>query len=314
MREADVELDIPLPKTTKQFNQWYLETVKTLELSLADGVARPAVHNREIRMLCRCVISAIDLEEAIRLVIEFSEMLHPRNGKQAITIVDGVVVFSLDTLRRSHSPISHLVDITGLYAFYQLFQWLIGIELPLLRVNIGQAQRDDLLPFLRLFNAPVLAGNENYSLEFSLEYLCQPVVRVNRELPAFIETFPCDVFGSKDNSLIRQIEALITAAIQQMSSIPTLTDMTNTLSIPESTLRRRLKQSGTSYRALREACLLEMAKRYLQRSDMSVDQISRQLGFSDDTSFRRAFKSWVNMSPSDWRKHHVAELKINKFK
>ena len=304
LREADVDLGIPLPKTTREFNHWYLESVKTLEFAIAEGVKRPPVRNREIRMLCRCVISALDLEEAIRLVIEFSEMLQPRNGKQSIVVHDDVVKFSLDTLREHDSPVSHLVDITGLYAFYELFQWLIGVELPLIRVNIGPAQRDDLLPFLRLFNAPVLAGEELYSMEFPITFLKQPVVRVNRELPAFIETFPCDVFGSKDNSLIRQIEALITAAIQQMSSIPTLAEMTNTLSVPESTLRRRLKQSGTSYRELREACSLEMAKRYLLRKEMSIEHISRQLGFSDDTSFRRAFKSWVNMSPSDWRKHH----------
>ena len=161
------------------------------------------------------------------------------------------------------------------------------------------------MPFLRLFNAPVLSGDDHYSIEFPASYLKQPVVRVNRELPAFIETFPCDVFGSKDNSLIRQVEALIIAAIQQMSSIPTLEEMTHTLAVPESTLRRRLKHCGTSYREIREACLLEMAKRYLLRKDMSIDQISRQLGFSDDTSFRRAFKAWVAMSPSDWRKQHV---------
>lgn len=310
LQEADVSLDIPLPTTTSQFALWYLETVKTLELALAVGASRPPVENRDIQMLCRCVLSAKDLQEAIGLVIEFSEMLHPRNGRQQMHIDDGVVVFSLDTLREFENPISHLVDITGLFAFYQLFQWLIGVELPLLRVNIGPAQRDDVLPFLRLFNAPVLAGKKKYTIEFPQAYLNQAVVRVNRELPAFIATFPCEVFGSIDNSLIRQIEALITAAIQQISSIPTLREMTNTLGVPESTLRRRLKQAGTSYRTLRENCLLEMAKRYLQRNDMSIDQISRQLGFSDDTSFRRAFRTWVNMSPSDWRKMHFEQAQI----
>ncbi len=299
--EANVDLGMALPQSVSEFSHWYLEAIKALELAVANQGQQQPIYNRDIQMLCRCVLSATNLSEAIRLTIEFSDMLHPRNGKQAVDISSESVVFSLDTLRKCPTPISSLVDITGLHAFYQLFQWLIGIELPLTKVRIGLGQRDDVLPFLRLFNAPVLAVRNNYSFEFPVEFLQLPVVRTNKELSGFIAHFPCEVFGSAGNDIMQQVEALITAAVQQMLPIPTLRQLTQTLGIPESTFRRRLHREGTSFRELRESCLQEMASRYLRRDDLSIEQISRQLGFSDGTSFRRAFKAWTSMSPSAWR-------------
>jgi AraC-like DNA-binding protein len=307
LEEAGVELAIPLPTTTAAFSVWYLEAIKALELAVSNQGNQQPLYNRDIQMLCRCVISAEDLAEAIQIAIDYSDIIHPRNGRQRLKQADGLAVFSMDTLRAVPTPVSHLVDIVGLFAFYQLFQWLIGSELELNRVVIGPAQRDDVLPFLRLFNAPVLTGKDRYTIEFPADYLQQPVVRSKNELPAFIATFPCEVFAHTDNELIKQVEVLMMAALQQMAPLPTLQELRKTLGLSESTFRRKLQSSGTSYRGLREQCLKAMAQRYLKRQSLSIEQISRQLNFSDDTAFRRAFKSWVGVSPSAWRQQNRAQ-------
>lgn len=301
LEEAGVELEAALPTTTAAFSAWYLEAIKALELAVSNQGNQQPIYNRDIQMLCRCVMSAEDLAEAIDVTIEYSDMLHPRNGRQRIVSDGQLAIFSLDTLRTAPTPVSHLVDIVGLFAFYQLFQWLIGSELKLNRVVIGPAQRDDVLPFLRLFNAPVLTGKDSYTIEFAADYLAQPVVRSKNELPAFIATFPCEVFSNTDNELIKQVEVLMMAALQQMAPLPTSQELRKTLGFSESTFRRKLLSSGTSYRTLREHCLKATAQRYLKRYDLSIEQVSRQLNFSDDTAFRRAFKSWVGVSPSTWR-------------
>lgn len=301
LTEEEASIALEPPKTIEAFSIWYLEAIKILELSISADRAAPATTNRDVRMMCRCASTAAKLEEAIELSISFGEMIYPRLGKQSLSIQGNKAIFSLDSLREKETSVSHLVDITGIYAYYQLFQWLIGTPLKLNCINIGLQQRDDVLPFLRLFNAPVLVGSKDYILEFPTAYLNQSVVRTADELPEFLKTFPCEIFNSQENELARQVEALITASIKQSLSPPTLAEITDTLNIPESTLRKHLKNANTSYRQIKKACLMEVATSYLERPSMSITEISLQLGFSDDTSFRRAFKKAFTISPSQWR-------------
>lgn len=73
------------------------------------------------------------------------------------------------------------------------------------------------------------------------------------------------------------------------------------LNVSRSTLKRRLREEGTTFRDLRESILREHAMlRILDRS-MSISQIAGDLGYSDLTNFSHAFKRWTGQSPSDFR-------------
>jgi AraC-like DNA-binding protein len=34
---------------------------------------------------------------------------------------------------------------------------------------------------------------------------------------------------------------------------------------------------------------------------MTIEQVARQLGYSDAANFTRAFRKWTGRSPTDWR-------------
>ena len=251
--------------------------------------------------MCRCGLSATDLREAIGLLADYCAMLHPRAGKITFTVSGDTAVFQLDSLRRARSSAASLVDITGLFSFLQLLQWLGGVEFPLHVVRIGPLERDDLMPFLKLFRAPVLAGGELYSLEFPAAHLARPVVRTRAEFADFFELFPCAVFSNPAHGLAQQVAALISAAVIQGRPIPALEEVAATLERPPSTFRRQLQCAGTSFRTLRDASLALQAQRLLLRGDLSVEQITTRLGFSDPSTFRRAFRKWCGVAPTQWR-------------
>ncbi len=304
--EAGILLAEATPRTTEEFSLWYLSAVQALETVVASQDSRAPMSRREVALMCRCALTASDLREAISLAIEFCDALTPRGGKHSLRINDNRAVFSMDSLRGEPSMASNLVDVTGLYAYYQLFRWLVGRALPLHSVGIGPAQRANSLPFLKLFDAPMLAGGQAYSLIFPATLLAAPVIRLTSELPAFLARFPCEVLGSTQDSLAQQIQALISAAIQQNSTLPTMEQIARALEIPESTLRRRLTQAGTSFRTIKTTSLFEAAQYYLLRDSYTIEQIAHRLGFSDDTAFRRAFISWAGVSPSGWRQVSTA--------
>ena len=69
----------------------------------------------------------------------------------------------------------------------------------------------------------------------------------------------------------------------------------------ERSLRRRLKEQGSSYRALILETKMATAGRLLERSDAPIEDVAAELGFSDYSNFRRAFQSWHGLSPSRYR-------------
>lgn len=294
------------PKSLAQFTAWYLSTIQRLEARLSEAQRHRPMARSEVELQCRLALSAVTLEEAVQLCAQFAALLSPRAGRIGLEVDSERATFRLDSLRPRVTSASSLVDITGLFAYFQLLQWLAGRNLPLQRVRIGPVRREDVLPFLRLFQAPVLAGGEGYALDFPLEALALPVVRTPAEFPAFFTNFPCDVFGPRGRALAEQVSALLAAALRQGAALPSQAQLAGGLGLSLSTFRQRLHAAGTGYRALREEALRGAAHRALLQADASVGDISQQLGFADAATFRRAFRRWEGVTPGAWRKQRIA--------
>jgi AraC-like DNA-binding protein len=67
------------------------------------------------------------------------------------------------------------------------------------------------------------------------------------------------------------------------------------------TLRRRLKQEGTTLRQIVDEVRFDLAKRYLRRPDLAISEIAYRLGFSHVNAFHKAFKRWTDIAPVDYR-------------
>ena len=68
------------------------------------------------------------------------------------------------------------------------------------------------------------------------------------------------------------------------------------------TLQRRLDNNGIAYADLLDEVRQELAKTKLQNSDLSLAEIGFLLGFSEQSSFNRAFKRWTGKTPREYRK------------
>lgn len=101
-------------------------------------------------------------------------------------------------------------------------------------------------------------------------------------------------------------EDLISRICHQLLSkpgeFPKLEVLAARLPLGERTLRRRLKSLGTSYQKILDDVRRELAIEYLQTTNLSIQDISDLLGYSEVTNFRRAFLKWVNLSPHQYRK------------
>jgi AraC-like DNA-binding protein len=62
-----------------------------------------------------------------------------------------------------------------------------------------------------------------------------------------------------------------------------------------------LKALGTSYQQLLGDTRRELSEEYIERADLTINEIAYMLGFSDCSNFARSFRRWTGMSPTDYR-------------
>jgi len=75
------------------------------------------------------------------------------------------------------------------------------------------------------------------------------------------------------------------------------------LGMSSATLKRRLAAMNISYSELLRERRLHHGIRMLERSNLSVKRIARDLGYSAVSNFSRAFSKAKGISPSNWRKN-----------
>jgi AraC-like DNA-binding protein len=68
------------------------------------------------------------------------------------------------------------------------------------------------------------------------------------------------------------------------------------------TLQRRLHDEATSFAALLDTFRREASVRLLRERDLSVEEVAFMLGYSEPSSFYRAFRRWTGQTPRIYRR------------
>lgn len=84
--------------------------------------------------------------------------------------------------------------------------------------------------------------------------------------------------------------------------LPRLEGAAERLRLTTRTLRRRLHEEGTSYRAELDRFRSERAQYYLRYADLDAKEIAFLLGFQEQSAFRHAFKTWTGKTVGDFRR------------
>jgi len=96
-----------------------------------------------------------------------------------------------------------------------------------------------------------------------------------------------------------QVRRLILGPLGLVASIE---DVARHLAMAPRSLRRRLEEEHTSFRDVVEAERRQLAIQLLESTEMKLDEMALQLGYSDTASFTRAFRRWFDRAPGEYRK------------
>jgi AraC-like DNA-binding protein len=100
----------------------------------------------------------------------------------------------------------------------------------------------------------------------------------------------------------QSIERKIRQKMQTMENeIPNLEKIAKVHFLTPRTVRRKLKEQGVTFQQLVNEELSKKALHYLSTTNLSTEQISRHLGYSEPASFLHAFKRWTGKTPKAYR-------------
>jgi AraC-like DNA-binding protein len=105
-------------------------------------------------------------------------------------------------------------------------------------------------------------------------------------------TLPEDIMGL----VVNQIEAF--SAAGHRFTIETIAE---SLAMSRRTLQRAIADRGFTYSQLLSESRLRRAVQWLDHTNKPINEIARQLGYTDAANFSRAFRRRTGLSPSDFR-------------
>ncbi|MEM8592137.1 MAG: AraC family transcriptional regulator ligand-binding domain-containing protein [Pseudomonadota bacterium] len=99
-----------------------------------------------------------------------------------------------------------------------------------------------------------------------------------------------------DTSIRAQIEAQVLPKLHEGTI--SMDKVSKDLAMSRQTLYRRLKDEGVTFAELHDDLRQRMALEYLAGQKVTVNETAYLLGFSEASSFVRAFKRWTGLSPT----------------
>lgn len=135
------------------------------------------------------------------------------------------------------------------------------------------------------YNSPRVAISLPSSLYMKNSVHANPIEYRKAKLNIHNYTMP----RNPDRTLEKQVIAFINAT---QFHRPSIGDVAQHLGMSTRTLNRRLEETGSSFRELREYSLKNRAKQLLSQGRLSRGEISERLGYKDQASFSRAIRRW----------------------
>jgi AraC-like DNA-binding protein len=255
------------------------------------------------RLLFRATLGCTTLREALSVLEEFYELINPDEPNWIVQRERDSVRLVMNRRTTRVRDAEFLLSAFGVSTYHRLLSLLIGEDLPLLDVTFAFPKCVEELGIHSFFGAPTFFNKARDSFSFSSHFLDRPIVAKPTEVESLFELFCYDLLPPEHGGTT--LGALVCAAIQRAleaeQRTPSMKELAAMFGLSETTLRRRLSAENVSVEALRNQCRKNLSLSLLRKSEVSIQEIATRLCYSDAPTFRRAFKQWMGVSPSEWR-------------
>ncbi|SEL98178.1 AraC-type DNA-binding protein [Blastococcus sp. DSM 46786] len=203
-------------------------------------------------------------------------------------------------------PVRRFVLLRDATAALQLWRESLGRPVVPRRVELRLPAPVDPAPFAAAFGVPPRFGAPRSTVVFDATLLDQPLPQAAPLTAALCEAQCRELLERRVSrrGLSGQVRDLLLRHPQQM---PGQEAVAAELHMSVRTLRRRLGEEGTSFRAVVDQTRRHLAEELLVTVGLSVEEVAERIGYSEASAFVHAFRRWTGASPRRWARTAARE-------
>lgn len=153
----------------------------------------------------------------------------------------------------------------------------------------------------KLFSCPILFDCESVEFTLAPETLDEPLQLSNAEIRRMCQQ-RCEVILSRLGLAGGIVDRVRSELLARRNRFPDLDGVAREIHVSPRTLRRKLRQEGASFSEVLGDVRKSLALDYLERSNLSMDEIALLLGYDNAANFSCAFRRWLGQPPGRYRK------------
>ncbi|MFK7730116.1 MAG: AraC family transcriptional regulator ligand-binding domain-containing protein [Pseudomonadales bacterium] len=321
--EQGIDLELlsrdPASKISAQdFGRLFIAAVRRSQqdIDIADDQLESVLGLSAYRVLFVYIIHAATLKESLQRAANYFTRFEAENRSFSLTTVGDTVRWEFKLGEIDATAVPESSDFTmdelrwlpglpgrmlAMYLWHRQASWLTGNFIDLTAVHFDCAPYGSANDYTESFGAPVYFNADWCGLEFHKRYLEAPLVQNENGLDRMLANFPAELIEVDElaSSVSARVRGLIGTDFSK--ALPSLEEVAERLFTTPPTLHRRLRDEGTSFQKLKDHCRRDAAIELLRDDSHTGTSVAEILGFSDPSTFYRAFKKWTGLTPQQFK-------------
>lgn len=222
-------------------------------------------------------------------------------NEQAVVHVedqDDCMVATLKVGRVTESKFAR--DDGALALVTKMSRLICGDHFRLHTVNFKHAEPRDIKPYFEFFGCQLNFDQPDNQLLIPISLADETLAGANPELAMLNDQVVTRRLARIDRD---DIVARVQASLMDLLPHGSISDdaVASSLHMSVRTMHRKLTEVDNNFRTLLVEMRRNLAEQYILDNSLTLTEISLLLGFSEPSSFSRAFKSWTGSAPSEVR-------------
>lgn len=266
------------------------------------GVAQEPVPLGSLSVLFIAAKEADDLMGALERFVAAARLIRK---ECRFSLGRGRDTVSLNVTPVDRSPKAEIYAEGFILVAHCALRWMTGRRLDPVMVRGAAALKPMGAAVLQAVHARVVRRGEGVSLVYRLEDMQAPILDQKyrswgeAEFSAFLAMLDEAPDAASPAGPVASDAAAVVRALR--AGMRSQEEVARSLGLSPATLRRRLAETGSSFRRL-SAEVRQAALKELLATDLTVEEVALRLGLSDDRSLRRFCGGQLGVSPRQYRR------------
>lgn len=250
--------------------------------------------------LCHWLIQCKTLGQALKRYCLFYSILD-KNFLPKLTVTNDEAILDIHVLGKQTTLAPYAYELFT-FSLHRQLCWLTKSNLAIKCVGLPYPEPEHSREYRPMFPGADLAFEQTTCrIVFSRKLLEKSVKQTPESLADFLRKplYNTLVNTYQSKSWVQRVKDHLGT---DLTRLPTFAEISAGLGINTKQLRRLLTDEGMSYSDLKAQLRRDIAIFHLSKQETSIEEVAFKTGFSEASSFIRAFKAWTGVTPLTYRK------------